>query len=193
MSLKYCTFCHNNQGGKTLCICTSLAYINIYQNKSKLSQWLLLPSPVSLPEDCCKGWANSLFPTLLHESPEWLETFIVTMVRGLYLPYITPRDILTVLWRVLFGGGEVEGGGGVLRGTLFSFFYHSRWCLELFLPIRWSFSKGWLSVISVISTDRRASATVEYKDFTIVQTKTIRVSWQYCVSISLHQVSSCVK
>lgn len=110
MSLKYCTFCHNNQRRKTLCICTSLAYINIYQNKSKLSQWLLLPSPVSLPEDCCKGWANSLFPTLLHESPEWLETFIVTMVRGLYLPYITPRDILTVLWRVLFGGGEVEGG-----------------------------------------------------------------------------------
>lgn len=190
MSLKYCTFCHNNQRCETLCICTSLAHL--YQNKSKLSQWLLLPSPVFLPEDCCKGWANSLFPTLLHESPEWLETFIVTMVHGFYLPYITPRDILTVLWRVLFGGLREEGRG-VLRGNLLSFFYHSRSCLELFLPIRWSFSKGWLSVISVISTDRRASATVEYKDFTIVQTKTIRVSWQYCVSISLHQVTSCVK
>lgn len=157
------------------------------------------PSLTCIPPWGLLQWmGESPFPTLLHESPEWLKTFIVTMVHSFYLPNITCH---VTFWPFCggfyLGGGEVEGGReggrGVLRGTLFSFFYHSRSCLELFLPIRWSFSKGWLSVISVISTDRRASATVEYKDFTTVQTKTIQVSWQYCVSISLHQVSSCVK
>lgn len=68
------------------------------------------PSLTCIPPWGLLQWmGESLFPTLLHESPEWLKTFIVTLVHGFYLPYITPRDILTVLWRVLFGGG---GGWG---------------------------------------------------------------------------------